>query len=93
MALNISIENAIMVFPDIEEVCVTFRSREMLGEVEIVALVKSEKEINIIELQLSIKDKLFPYEIPKEIIIVDEPLTRNQMGKIQREANREKFVT
>ena len=89
----VSIENAIMVFPDIEEVCVTFRSREMLGEVEIVALVKSEKEINISELQLSIKDKLFPYEIPKEIIIVDEPLTRNQMGKIQREANREKFVT
>lgn len=88
----VSIENAIMVFPGIEEVCVTFRSREMLGECEIVALVKSEKEINITELQLSIKDKLFPYEIPKEIIVVDEPLVRNRMGKIQREQNREKFV-
>ncbi len=88
----VSIENAIMVFPGVEEVCVTFRSREMLGECEIVALVKSEKEINIIELQLSIKDKLFPYEIPKEIIVVDEPLVRNRMGKIQREQNREKFV-
>ena len=81
-----------MVFPGVEEVCVTFRSREMLGECEIVALVKSEKEINISELQLSIKDKLFPYEIPKEIIVVDEPLVRNRMGKIQREQNREKFV-
>lgn len=88
----VSVENAIMVFPGIEEVCVTFRSREMLGECEIVALVKSEKEINITELQLSIKDKLFPYEIPKEIIVVDEPLIRNRMGKIQREQNREKFV-
>lgn len=88
----VSIENAIMVFPDVEEVCVTFRSREMLGEVEIVALVKATKKINISELQMSIKDKLFPYEIPKEIIVVDEPLVRNRMGKIQREHNREKFV-
>jgi len=88
----VSIENAIMVFPGVEEVCVTFRSREMLGEVEIVALVKATKEINISELQMSIKDKLFPYEIPKEIIVVDEPLVRNRMGKIQREKNREKFV-
>lgn len=88
----IAVENAIMIFPGITEVCVTYRERDM-GEKEIVALVNSEKEINITELQLSIKDKLFPYEIPKEIIVLDEPLVRNRMGKIQRELNREKFVS
>jgi len=41
---------------------------------------------------LSIKEKLFPYELPKEIIIIDTPLIRNRMGKIQREDNRKKFV-
>lgn len=89
----ISIENAIMVYPNVNEVCVTFRSRGMLGEIEIVALIGASDKININELRLSIKDKLFPYEIPKEIIIVDEPLIRNRMGKIQREKNREKYVT
>jgi acyl-coenzyme A synthetase/AMP-(fatty) acid ligase len=88
----VSIENAIMVFPNIEEVCVTFRSRD-LGECEIVALINCSEEINISELKISIKDKLFPYEIPKEIIIIHEPLVRNRMGKIQREQNREKYVT
>lgn len=89
----VAIENAIMVYPGVEEVCVTFRSRNMLEEREIVALVGSNQKINISELKLFIKDKLFPYELPKEIIIVDEPLVRNRMGKIQREQNREKFVT
>jgi len=88
----IAVENAIMMFPGVTEVCVTYRERD-LGEKEIVALVNGEKEINITELHLSIKDKLFPYEIPKEIIILDEPLVRNRMGKIQRELNREKFVS
>lgn len=87
----IAVENAIMVFPGVEEVCVTFRSRSM-GEREIVALVRAEKEINISELFSFIKEKLFAYEVPKEIIIVDSPLIRNRMGKIQREQNREKFV-
>lgn len=89
----ISIENAIMVYPNVDEVCVTFRSRGMLGEIEIVALIRVSEKININELRLSIKDKLFPYELPKEIIIIDEPLVRNRMGKIQREKNREKYVT
>ena len=88
----ISIENAIMVYPNVDEVCVTFRSRGMLGEIEIVALVRVSEKININELRLSIKEKLFPYELPKEIIIIDTPLIRNRMGKIQREDNRKKFV-
>ena len=87
----ISIENAISVYPGILEVCVTYRSRDM-GEKEIVALVRAEGSINISELISFVKEKLFTYEIPKEIIIVEEPLIRNRMGKIQREANREKFV-
>jgi len=32
----------------------------------------------------SIKGKLMPYEFPKDIIVTDETLPRNQMGKIQR---------
>ena len=87
----IAVENAIMVFPGVEEVCVTFRSRSM-GEREIVALVRAEKDINTSELFSFVKEKLFAYEVPKEIIIVDSPLIRNRMGKIQREQNREKFV-
>jgi len=43
----ISIENAIMVYPNVDEVCVTFRSRGMLGEIEIVALVRVSEKINI----------------------------------------------
>ena len=89
---TVTVENAIMVYPNIIEVCVTFRSRD-LGEREIVALVRTEGSINISELISFVKEKLFTYEIPKEIIIVEEPLVRNRMGKIQREANREKFVT
>lgn len=88
----VTVENAIMVYPNIVEVCVTYRSRD-LGEREIVALVRTEGSINISELISFVKEKLFTYEIPKEIIIVEEPLVRNRMGKIQREANREKFVT
>lgn len=87
----ISIENAISVYPGIIEVCVTYRDRD-LGEKEIVAIARAEKNINITELFSFIKEKLFVYEIPKEIIIVDDPLVRNQMGKIQREENRRKFV-
>lgn len=87
----ISIENAISVYPGILEVCVTYRSRDM-GEKEVVALVRTETSINTTELISFVKGKLFAYEIPKEIIIVEEPLVRNRMGKIQREANREKFV-
>ena len=60
-----------MIFPGVSEVCVTYRERDM-GEKEIVALVNSEKEINITELQLSIKDKLFPTKFTKEIIVLDE---------------------
>lgn len=88
----ISVENAIMVYPNVEEVCVTYRCRDM-NEKEIVAIVRCSQEININELKISIKDKLFPYEIPKEIIIIHEPLERNRMGKIQREQNREKYIT
>lgn len=88
----IAVENAITMYPGVTEVCVTYRNRDM-GEKEIVALVGCDSEINKSELLLSIKDKLFPYELPKEIIILDEPLVRNRMGKIQRELNREKFVT
>ena len=87
----VSVENAISLYPGILEVCVTFRSRDM-GEKEIVALVRPEDSINTSELISFVKEKLFAYEIPKEIIIVEEPLVRNRMGKIQREANREKFV-
>lgn len=87
----VNIENAILQYPNILEVCVTYRSRDM-GEKEIVALVCTELSINTSELISFVKEKLFAYEIPKEIIIVEEPLVRNRMGKIQREANREKFV-
>ena len=87
----IAVENAIIVFPGVEEVCVTFRSRSM-GEREIVALIRAEQDINTSELFSFVKERLFAYEVPKEIIIVDSPLIRNRMGKIQREQNREKFV-
>jgi acyl-coenzyme A synthetase/AMP-(fatty) acid ligase len=87
----VNIENAILQYPNILEVCVTYRSRDM-GEKEIVALVCTELSINTSELISFVKEKLFAYEIPKEIIIIEEPLVRNRMGKIQREANREKFV-
>lgn len=85
-----AVENALLVYPGITEVCVTYREIS-LGEKQIVALVRSENEINISDVFSSIKNKLFPFEIPKEIITVNEPLIRNNMGKIQREQNRLKF--
>lgn len=87
----VSIENALIIHPEVNEVCVTYRDRD-LGEKEIVAIVSSENQINNTELFAFIKDKLINYEMPKEIIITTEPLPRNKMGKVQRHVVREKFV-
>ena len=87
----VSIENAFIPHPDVNEVCVTYRDRD-LGEKEIVAIVSSDTEINTMELLKFAKDKLFQYEIPKEIIVTNDPLPRNRMGKVQRHVVREKFV-
>ena len=87
----VGIENALLVHPNIDEVCVTYRDRD-LGEKEIVAVCVSDSEINSIDLLNFIKDKLFQYELPKEIIVTKESLPRNKMGKVQRQLVREKFV-
>ena len=86
-----AVENALLVHPNIDEVCVTYKERD-LGEKEIVAVCVSDSEINSIDLLNFIKDKLFQYELPKEIIVTKEPLPRNKMGKVQRQLVREKFV-
>lgn len=88
----VKIENTFIPHPDVTEVCVTYRERG-LGEKELVAVVSSEVEINKTELFNFIKDKLFQYEIPKEIIITKEPLPRNRMGKVQRHEVKEAFVS
>jgi len=87
----IKIENTFIPHPDVTEVCVTYRDRE-LGEKELVAIVSSENEINILELFDFIKENLFQYEIPKEIIVTNNPLPRNPMGKVQRHVVKEMFV-
>ncbi len=87
----IKIENALLPNQDVNEVCVTYRERG-LGEKEIVAVISSDNEINTLELVNFVKDKLFQYEIPKEIIITKEPLPRNPMGKVQRHVVKETFI-
>ena len=58
----VSIENALIIHPEVNEVCVTYRDRD-LGEKEIVAIVSSENQINNTELFAFIKDKLINYEL------------------------------
>lgn len=87
----IRIENMLLPHTSVNEVCVTYRDRG-LGEKEIVAVVSSDSEINSHELMDFVKDKLFQYEIPKEIIIIKDPLPRNPMGKVQRHSVKEQFV-
>ena len=62
----------LLVHPNVNEVCVTYRDRD-LGEKEVVAIVSSDVEINTMELLKFAKDKLFQYEIPKEIIVTNDP--------------------
>jgi acyl-coenzyme A synthetase/AMP-(fatty) acid ligase len=76
---------------EVNEVCVTYRDRG-LGEKEIVAVVSADSEINSLELMDFVKDKLFQYELPKEIVITKDPLPRNPMGKVQRHVVKEQFV-
>ena len=69
--VSVGIENALLVHPNIDEVCVTYRDRD-LGEKEIVAVCVSDSEINSIDLLNFIKDKLFQYELTQEIIVTKE---------------------
>jgi acyl-coenzyme A synthetase/AMP-(fatty) acid ligase len=80
----IAIENSILVIDGVDEVCVITQDRG-LGEKYIVAIISTQDtEINKSLVMNSIKGKLMPYEFPKDIIVTDETLPRNQMGKIQR---------
>jgi len=87
----IKIENMLLPHEEVNEVCVTYRDRG-LGEKEIVAVVSADSEINSLELMDFVKDKLFQYELPKEIVITKDPLPRNPMGKVQRHVVKEQFV-
>lgn len=87
----VNIENAIIPFPNVLEVCVSYRSRD-LGEKEIVAIVSADVDINTDDIFNFIREKLFQHELPKQIIVTKEPLPRNRMGKIQRHIAKEKFI-
>ena len=80
----VAVENAILTYEGVDEVCVTYRERG-LGEKELVAVIRSDDSgLNKYKITEHIKKKLMHYELPKDVIIVTEGLPRNAMGKIKR---------
>lgn len=87
----VGIENAMLVIEGVDEVCVIDEDRG-LGEKNIIAIVSTQDpKINKSYIMEVIKDKLMYYEIPKDIIIIDKPLPRNQMGKVQRHVVKQEY--
>jgi len=87
----VGIENSILVIEGVDEVCVIDEDRG-LGEKNIIAIVSTQDpKINKSCIMEVIKDKLMYYELPKDIIIIDKPLPRNQMGKVQRHVVKQEY--
>ena len=62
----VSIENALLVHPEVDEVCVTYRDRD-LGEKKLSQFVSSDSEINSIELLILLKINCFSMSYQKKL--------------------------
>ena len=85
----IEVEEVILKFPKVKEVCVFGIDDEKWGQKVATAIVpKQNQQFKIDELKNFMRDKIASFKIPKEIYFVDE-LPKTELGKIKRETIRE----
>ena len=78
------IEEYLMRHPAIREVAVIGKKDELRGESPVAfAALKEGQTLTELEMRQFLRDKLAPYKIPKELIILDA-LPRNPTGKIYK---------
>jgi len=76
------VEDVIMQYPGISEVCVESEEHTLLGEIPIAKIV-SKNKIDFGDLQKFCSDRLSAYKVPQRIEIV-ESLSKTYNGKIKR---------
>lgn len=85
------VENAIMCFPKVKDVCVFGISDGTWGQRVAAAIVpNSDEKFSLTELKIFLGQKIAQFKIPKEIHFVDE-LPKTELSKIKREEVRKLF--
>jgi o-succinylbenzoate---CoA ligase len=85
----IEIEEMILKYPKVKEVCVFGIDDAKWGQNIAAAIVpKPNEKFSLEDLKDFLKDKIASFKIPKEIYFVDE-LPKTELGKIKRETIRE----
>ncbi|NWF88538.1 MAG: o-succinylbenzoate--CoA ligase [Ignavibacteriaceae bacterium] len=85
----IEVENLILGFPKVKEVCVFGIDDEKWGQKVAAAIVQMpDQTFEADELKSFLRDKTAAFKIPKEIFFVDE-LPKTELGKIKRGTVRE----
>ena len=80
------VEEMIMNFSKVKEVCVFGTDDIYWGQKVVVAIVStSSQKFSLNDLRDFLKDKIASFKIPKEIYFVDE-LSKTELGKVRREA-------
>jgi O-succinylbenzoic acid--CoA ligase len=79
----VEVENIILSFPKVNEVCVFGIDDIKWGQKIVAAIVsESSQKFNLDELKDFLEHKIAPFKIPKEIFFVDE-LPKTELGKVR----------
>jgi O-succinylbenzoic acid--CoA ligase len=85
------VEEIIMKFPKVKDVCVFGIDDIKWGQKVTASIVStSSQKFSLNDLRNFLKDKLASFKIPKEIYFVDE-LPKTELGKVRREAVKKMF--
>jgi len=88
----VEVEEMVMKFSKVKEVCVLGIDDAAWGQVIIAAIVpRLSNEFTLEELKNFLKDKIASFKIPKEIFFVNE-LPKTELGKVRRELVKEMFL-
>ena len=88
---HVEVEEVIMKFPRVKEVCVFGIDDTKWGQKVAVAIVsKPNEKFSLEDLKDFLKDKIASFKIPKEIYFVEE-LPKTELGKIKLENLRKLF--
>lgn len=89
----LEIEREILGIPHVAETAVVGLPSKQWGEqaTAIIVLAKSASETYRAQfdekyLKAQLKEKLSGYKIPKEVLVLDRPIPRNQMGKVNKKS-------
>lgn len=89
----IEIEQAISLFPNIDEVCVFGLPDREWGEIAAVVISSKDKsEIDFSELRIFLKEKLSSFKLPKKYYQLAE-LPKSAIGKIKRSEVKKRFTS